>query len=404
MHWQIAILRRRLKTEMPAAKADGTPMEEGYYDEALARAVIEYKEKNQIEPVNATVTSDLRKSINKKGKVDEEALLANMEQWRWMPEDLGATHIWVNIPEFMVRVKKQDAIIHEERIVAGRFETQTPVFSNRMKTVVFQPSWNVPESIKVNELLPKLRAGDNPIESQGLRLERNGRLVDAWDVDWSAQDIRNYHVYQPPGDANVLGIVKFLFPNKHSVYLHDTPSKKLFNQEVRTFSHGCMRVRNPVRLAEVIMAEDKGWDKDKVNELITTGPEDNDVALDKPLPVHVTYFTVWVADNGDVQTFSDIYGHEKRIKLGLNGRWDEIQKNLDHLLPADPGAVASREDWGDQDDDQAAPVRRAKKRYSYQDEPRQVYRAPPASYKQVAPKKKSGPGFSDFLNNIFGSN
>ena len=298
-HWQIALLRRRLNVTAEPLKSDGTPAAAEFFDGALAEAVIQYKEKNEISPANATITNDLRRSLNQSNRVSEDVILANMEAWRWMPEDLGETYVWVNIPEFLVRVKKSERIIHEERIIAGRMETQTPIFSDKMRTVVFQPPWNVPESIKVNELLPKLRAGDNPIASQGLRLERNGREVDVWDVDWNAQDIRNYHIFQPPGDANVLGIVKFLFPNKHSVYLHDTPTKRLFNEKIRTFSHGCMRVRNPVRLAEVIMAEDKGWDKDQVNELITTGPEDNDVALDKPMPVHVVYFTLWVDDNGE---------------------------------------------------------------------------------------------------------
>ena len=158
-------------------------------------------------------------------------LLANMEQWRWMPADLGSHHIAVNIPEFTVRVMKDGAAIHTERIVTGKYETQTPIFSDRMRTVVFQPSWNVPESIKINELLPKLRAGGNPIAGQGLAIKRNGRDIDVWDIDWDTADIRQYHIYQPPGDANVLGIVKFLFPNKHAVYLHDTPSKKLFNRK-----------------------------------------------------------------------------------------------------------------------------------------------------------------------------
>ncbi|MEQ1717753.1 MAG: L,D-transpeptidase family protein, partial [Hyphomicrobium sp.] len=411
VHWQVAILRRRLNVAMQAAKPDGTPMEEGYYDETLARAVIQYKEKNALEPINATISNDLRKALNQKSRLDERMLLANMEQWRWMPETLGETYVWVNIPEFLVRVKKHEQIIHEERIVTGRYETQTPIFSNRLKTVVFQPSWNVPESIKVNELLPKLRGGDNPIASQGLRIERNGRDIDVWDIDWNRQDIRNYHIFQPPGDANVLGIVKFLFPNQHSVYLHDTPSKRLFNEKVRTFSHGCMRVRNPVQLAEVIMAEDKGWDKAKVNEMITTGPEDNDVALDRAIPVHVTYFTAWVDDAGEVKTFADVYGHEQRIKLGLEGRWSEIVKNRDHLAPADPGLIAattSREDWGDQDEDR--PVRAGRRsrpqRYSFDDEdPRPLARAqPPPGYRQVYPKKKSGSPISDIFNNIFGNN
>jgi L,D-transpeptidase YcbB len=390
-HWQIALLRRRLKVPNPGLKPDGTSADENFYDAALARAVEQYKENNELEPVNTSITNDLRKSLNADGSISEEALLANMEQWRWMPADLGSTYIAVNIPEFMVRVVKDNAIIHAERIVSGKYETQTPIFSDSMRTVVFQPSWNVPESIKVNELLPKLRAGGNPIGGQGLAIKRNGRDIGVWDIDWETADIRQYHIYQPPGDANVLGIVKFLFPNKHSVYLHDTPSKSLFNQKVRTFSHGCMRVRNPVQLAEVIMAEDKGWDKRKINELITTGPEDNDVALDRPLPVHVTYFTAWVDDIGKLKTFPDVYGHQKRIILGLEGRWTEIVKNRDHLLPPDMDNVPvarNRDDWGDNEE---RPVRRSR-------QPRLTYReqAPPPAYKK--PQKSVG----DILQQVFG--
>ena len=401
VHWQVRLVRQRLKTEMPATKADGSPMDEGYYDDVLARAVIAYKTKNEIEPINATITTPLRTALNKSDRVDERMLLANMEQWRWMPDDLGETYVWVNIPEFLVRVKKGETVLHEERIVAGKNETQTPIFSNKMKTVVFQPSWNVPESIKVNEFLPSLRNGNNPIEKQGLVMQRNGREVNAWDIDWGQQDIRNYHIFQPPGDANVLGIVKFLFPNKHSVYLHDTPAKRLFNEKTRTFSHGCMRVRNPVQLAEVIMSVDKGWDKSQVNDLITTGPEDNDIALDRPIPVHVTYFTVWVTNDGQIKTFADVYGHEQRIKLGLEGRWSEIVKNRDHLAPADPDAVANAdEDWTEPE----RPVRRSRPTlYTYSQDPL-LYRdrAPAPTYRQIQPRKKS-PGFSDFLNGMFGN-
>ncbi len=387
-HWQVALVRRALKVASPGMKPDGTAADDTYYDTALARAVEQYKESNELTPVNGTITNELRKALNADYSVSEELLLANMEQWRWMPEELGKLHIAVNIPEFTVRVLKEDAIIHSERIVTGKFETQTPIFSDEMRTVVFQPSWNVPESIKINELLPKLRAGGNPIGGQGLAIKRNGRNIGVWDIDWETADIRHYHIYQPPGDANVLGIVKFLFPNKHAVYLHDTPSKSLFNQKVRTFSHGCMRVRNPVQLAEVLMAEDKGWDKSQVNEMITTGPEDNDIALDHPIPVHVTYFTAWVDDSGKLKTFADIYGHQKRIILGLEGRWGEIVKNRDHLEPADPDNVPvarNPDDWGDNG---ARPGRR------YRQQPRLTYREPP-NYKQ---QKSVG----DLLQSVFG--
>jgi L,D-transpeptidase YcbB len=410
-HWQIALVRRRLKVPSPGPKPDGTAADETYYDETLAGAVERYKEKNELAPVNTTITTELRRTLNADAEVSEEAILANMEEWRWMPDDLGSMHIAVNIPEFTVRVVKNGEIIHAERIVTGKYETQTPIFSNSMRKVVFQPSWNVPESIKYNELLPKLLAGDNPIAGQGLAIKRNGRDIDVWDVDWNNADMKQYWIYQPPGETNVLGVVKFLFPNKHSVYLHDTPAKKLFNEKVRMFSHGCMRVRNPVQLAEVIMNEDKGWDKAKVHELAYDGEPDNEVVLDRPIPVHVTYFTAWVEDDGTLKTFADVYGHQKRIILGLEGRWSQIVKNRDHLLPpdADETPVARNpDDWGDNDggesnttrrtrtreaaDEPARPVRRARP-------PRVTYREPPPPPPQYAKKNKS---VGDILKQVFG--
>lgn len=343
-HAHITLVRALIGTPVPTRKPDGSPARDTYFDEDLARAIIDHKTKQQIEPATATITDTLRKSLNARASLDENTIIANLEQWRWMPEDLGETHVWVNIPEFAVRVRKNGTTLHDERIVTGRYETQTPIFSNRMRTVVFQPYWNVPDSIKVNELLPGLRAGRNPIAEQGLQMKRGSQIVDATQIDWNRQDIRNYHIYQPPGPKNVLGVVKFLFPNKHAVYLHDTPAKKLFNERLRTFSHGCMRVRDPVRLAEVIMAEDKGWNSTNVQQLVSEGPPDNEITLDRPIPVHVSYFTVWVNGDGTVATFPDIYGHEKRIKLALAGRWEEIDKGSDHLAPADPGVVATRDD------------------------------------------------------------
>ncbi|MGQ0455970.1 MAG: L,D-transpeptidase family protein [Hyphomicrobium sp.] len=345
-HPHIALIRKILKVPSPGMKPDGTAADDTYYDQTLAGAVVRFKDKHGIEPSNPTITAAVRKALNGSGPVTAETILANMEQWRWMPDDLGALHIAVNIPEYTVRVIKDGHAIHTERVVTGQTNTQTPIFSDAMRTVVFQPPWVVPDSIKINELLPRLRAGGNPIDGRGLVAKRNGRTVDPWSVDWYTTDIRNYDIQQPPGGSNVLGVVKFLFPNKHAVYLHDTPSKSLFNSTVRTFSHGCVRVRNPVRLAEVLMAEDKGWDAAKVQDLIKFGPENNDVALDRPIPVHLTYFTAWVDEAGDVKSVSDVYGHEQRIKLGLAGRWSEIEKNRDHLLPPEnPRVARSSDGW-----------------------------------------------------------
>jgi murein L,D-transpeptidase YcbB/YkuD len=220
-----------------------------------------------------------------------------------------------------------------------------------MRTIVFQPRWNVPDSIKVKELLPGLRAGGDPLRRQGLVMERNGRRISASNINWYRTDIRNFNVYQPPGGGNALGVVKFLFPNAHAVYLHDTPSKSLFNNNVRAFSHGCMRVRNPVQLAEIVLAHDKGWDKSAVNQLANKGPEENEIALDHPIPVHITYFTAGVDNNGEVESFGDIYGHEKRITLALQGKWKQIDVTKEPKITPDDIGFDEYADSRRSDDD-----------------------------------------------------
>lgn len=330
-HADVAIVRKRLKVAAPMrdGKEDDT-----YYDDALAAAVKEFQAANGIKPANGIIGGGTRAALNKsEPTISVRKLLANMEQWRWMPADLGELYVWVNIPEFMVRVVKNGEVIHAERVITGKTDTQTPIFSDSMETVVFHPFWGVPESIKVKELWPGLVRGGNSLARNGLRLQRGGRDVDPASVDWTTADIRNFHVYQPPGGGNVLGVVKFLFPNKHQVYMHDTPTKNLFNSTQRTFSHGCMRVRNPVRLAEVLLGEDKGWDAGRISGLIKGGPQNNEIALQKKVPVHVTYFTARADGEGKVQAFNDFYGHEQRINLALDGKWTQIARGRDHLAP-----------------------------------------------------------------------
>ncbi len=306
---QIAILRKRLKVTAPALKDDGTAADDTYYDKALAEAVKAYKASKGIRPENTTVSSTLRNSLNSGNDVTEARLIANMEEWRWMPADLGNYYIMVNIPEFKFRVVSDGQVIHEERIVSGRPDAQSPIFSEAMKTVVIQPRWNVPDSIKIKELLPGLRAGGDPLRRQGLVAEYNGRKVDPYNVDWSRTDIRNFNVYQPPGGGNALGVVKFLFPNKHAVYLHDTPSKSLFNEPVRAFSHGCMRVRNPVTLAEIILNKDKVGTRRRSTISSKMGRKRTRLPSIIRSPSTSPTSPAWVDDNGEVQTFNDVYGH-----------------------------------------------------------------------------------------------
>lgn len=256
----------------------------------------------------------------------EKKLLANMEMWRWMPE-MGGTYINPNIPEYTVSVWRDGKLIHKERIVTGKPDTMTPIFSDNMRLIVFKPFWNVPESIKYKELQPGLLKGTGSLERAGLRAEINGRVVDSSQVDWVGVDMRQVHIFQPPGHGNALGQVKFLFPNRHDVYLHDTPTKHLFAQSVRAYSHGCMRVRDPLKLAEIILSNDKGWTRAQVDKQANSGPDNTEIKLTTPIPIHITYFTAWVDDDGKLQTVADIYGHEARVHLGIEGKTNLIAQS-----------------------------------------------------------------------------
>ena len=264
-------------------------------------------------------------------------LRANMEMWRWMNEDMGDVHVLNNIPEFMQYVYKGGEIIRTEKIVAGMLDKQSSIFSRPLKHVVLRPQWRVPESIKVHEIWPSLRRGGGLMRQYGLQLEtKDGKSLDWRKIDWSKDDIRKYEVTQPPGGISALGVVKFSFPSQHTIFMHDTPDNWMFRHSQRTLSHGCLRVQKPVELAEIMLREGNGWDKARMLEQMKSGPLNNEVVIEKRIPIHLTYFTAWVDGSGKLKTFSDIYGHEKRITQALDGDWAKIAKGRDHLAAPQP--------------------------------------------------------------------
>jgi murein L,D-transpeptidase YcbB/YkuD len=278
----------------------------------------------------ATVANESGGNSKKRRKSRRRTLLSkrllyNMEMWRWMPQELGDVYVMPNIPEYRIRVIKKGLIIHSERIVTGKVANKTPIFSDELETVVFRPNWGIPNSIKVKEILPKIMRGKG-IDRQGFRVQSGGRDIDPRSVNWAQVDIRNYHIYQPPGQRNALGLVKFLFPNKHAVYFHDTPSKYLFKRKARAYSHGCMRVRDPMKMAAVIFGEDRGWGQSKIDEIARSGVNNRQIRLNKKIPVHVTYFTARANQDGEIEMVKDVYGHEKLIQLGFDGKAHTIVK------------------------------------------------------------------------------
>lgn len=330
-HPHVALLRQRL--DVPVAAGDaGEPADEAFYDDALLAAVKAFQTDKGLAP-DGLVGGGTRAALNDIDLPSPERVAANMEMWRWIPDDLGATHVWVNLPEFTFQFVRDGKVVHEERVITGLVDKQTPTFTADMDMVTAHPRWNVPDSIKVRELYPSLARGGTYFQKQGLRMTRNGRPVDPYYVDWSTADIRQFDVHQPPGPANVLGLFKFTFHNKHIVYMHDTPTKHLFDRPSRAFSHGCVRVRNPVRLAELVLEADKGWSPEEVRALVSGSPVENPIKLDTKIPVHIVYFTERIDDDGTVHRFKDVYGHEQRLVLALAGRFDAIAVGPDHLAP-----------------------------------------------------------------------
>jgi murein L,D-transpeptidase YcbB/YkuD len=229
---------------------------------------------------------------------EELEILANMEFWRWMPRYLGQSHILVNVPALGMTLNRNGSVIHEARVIVGKEQTQTPFFSDLMDHVVVNPSWYVPPGIMKRE--PKYR-----------------------DPAWAAAhgyEIRTHRGYtsvrMPPGASNALGYIKFMFPNEHSVYLHDTPKRTLFNARDRVLSNGCVRVENPFQLAALLMASD-GWTEERLRSLIGRG--ERSIKLGEKMPIHLAYFTLTTDASGNLQRHPDIYGHSQRLKqlMGL---------------------------------------------------------------------------------------
>ena len=326
-HPDVALLRQRLKVAAESGR-------ETVFDPPLQAALVAFQRERRM-AADGLVGRGTRTALNGDAKApvpvgsEAQRLIVNMERWRWMPERLGSLHVLDNIPEFTGRVFKNGQLIHTMKIIVGKVDTPTAVFSASMRTVVFHPEWGVPDSIKVKELAPYLSGGGgffffggsdtSVLDRQRLRVVYNGRPVSASSVNWGSVDIRRFTFIQSAGPHNVLGVVKFMFPNRHDIYMHDTPQRELFEQSRRMFSHGCIRVHNPGRLAELILAEDKGWGADQVRGMLAQG-YNNEVQLSREFPVHVGYFTAVVDETGRVSHHGDVYGHDARMVAALGGK------------------------------------------------------------------------------------
>ncbi len=272
------------------------------------QASVQIKQSGQLD---AATVKNLNRDDNSK---NVQRLIANMERVRWLPKNLGSKYVFVNQAAFEVRVMDRGNQVWRSNVIVGKPYTQTSAFHDEMETVVFNPSWGVPQSIIVNEYLRKLRSDPSYLDRQGFKVvNQQGKVVSSRSVDWGAYGNKiPFGVQQPPGRGNALGELKFLFPNKHDIYMHDTPTKNLFAETTRAFSHGCVRVENPREFASVLL----GWDRSRV-DAETDGRKSQSVALSKKIPVHITYFTAWPDSTGKMVYFNDIYGRDEAMQRAL---------------------------------------------------------------------------------------
>ena len=249
-----------------------------------------------------------------------EQLRLTLERARWVLEDLGENFVVVNIAGFRAYVVANRQIAWETRVVVGKAHQQTPVFRDELQYIVFNPDWAVPYSIATREMLPQIKADPGWFDTRDFDVrDRTGGFVNPSTIDWSAVTPRsfNYVFVQRPGRNNALGQVKFIFPNEHAVYLHDTPSKALFSNAERTFSHGCIRVEDPLDLAEILLRPN-GWDRNRIDAAVASR-KPTTVFLAKPLPVLLLYWTANVDPDGVVHFYRDVYQRDPPIARALNG-------------------------------------------------------------------------------------
>ncbi len=305
---RVVTIRQRLEMGGDVAEPD-------LYDADVVAAVKDFQKSARLRP-DGIVGKNTLAAMNRGPEDHVETIIANMERWRWMPRYLGNFYVRVNVPNFDVDVYRDGQIVHSTPIIVGKVTNQTPIFSDEMESIVVNPVWNVPASIARKEMLPRLRAGSG---LRGYRVYANirgrFRAVNPGSINWRTVNMRRIQIKQPPGSRNALGTVKFLFPNKYSVYLHDTPSKSLFARDTRAFSHGCMRVKDPWDFAAALLANNDNIDVNRLHKMVGGG--ERWVKLDHKIPVHVTYFTAWVDNSGKLQVRSDIYGHDKRVLSAL---------------------------------------------------------------------------------------
>ncbi|MTI00340.1 peptidoglycan-binding protein [Roseibium sp. RKSG952] len=315
---RLDILRQRLTEEdyLLAGGHTGDIYDGSLYDGSLVEAVETFQSYHGLETDGVIGPATLA-ALNTPIRDKLIQMELNMERRRWMPDYFGDTYVFVNLADQNLKVVKGDQTWHTAPVVVGKPYHATPVFSNEMSYVEVNPYWNVPRSIATNEYLPSLQRNPSSLSGKGIRVFQNGAEIAPAQVAWNSYSKSNFpfRLRQDPGNGNALGRIKFMFPNKFNIYIHDTPAKSLFNRAQRDFSHGCIRVSDPFALGDVLLAS-QGYDRAKLESLRDSGQR-HVITLDQKIPVHLTYLTAWMNKDGSTHFREDIYGRDEVLQNAL---------------------------------------------------------------------------------------
>lgn len=314
---RVPLLRQRLQ-QRPNQASDPT-----FYDPALVGAVKQFQRKAHLTP-DGLIGPDTRHRLNISPQDRLDIIRVNLERWRWLPNDLGERHVRVSITDYRLEAYDSGTMVGSHAVVVGKDYRQTPIFSDQITHLVINPWWIVPHSLAVKDLLPQFQQDPAIIDKKHYEIrDPAGEVVDPDDLDWHDYNETDFpfEVRQRPGRDNALGRVKFIFPNKHDVYLHDTPSQYQFDKTQRDFSSGCIRVEHPFSLAKWLLRDDKDWTGQRLADTVESG-RNVTITPEVPVPVHLMYWTALIRDGG-LQFPADIYQRDNKVLAALNAHRPE---------------------------------------------------------------------------------
>ncbi len=310
---EVVRLKKYLAATGDLANADSSYIYARLFDDRLTEAVIHFQRRHGLEADGVPGKNTL-KEMNKPIDYRINQIKLNLDRIRRMPEKTGNRIIFVNVPDYSLEYFENDKLIQKMKVVVGKIEKYTPILKDTITYLVFNPTWNVPHSIATEEMLPRIKTDPTYLSRNNYMLLKgsytSNEEIDPTKVNWSKITPSNfpYRIVQRPGSTNALGRIKFMLPNNHSIYLHDTPADYLFNRAERDFSHGCIRLEKPFQLAETIL--DGQMPTEKIREIQASG-KTTSVVLDRPVPVYIIYRTAWVDESGLIQFRDDIYDFDQ---------------------------------------------------------------------------------------------